>query len=359
MMQPKRYTRYNSTITVSIFYEQYQLKKYNFNPDYQRESGVWKKKDKEFLIDTIFKNFPMPPIFCEQKIENGVTTFDIIDGKQRLSSIIAFIKDEICLPQDFSSDEYGYAPLNGKKMSEIVSMAQGEGSLFVDEIAIAFLDTFWSYKISVEYIEKPDANIVRGIFDRLNRNGERLNSAELRKAKYYDTEIFKQILDLSETEEILKIVPKNIRQKNVNFWTEVFIFVSENKINPGNANSIDKQIEKLSLKTMEEIISLKNLVVSVIQTYAMWELDLDKYKISKEVHLYNLLYLALCIYKNKIAVDNIEYKLNQFFAELRADGVNSKNKHIVEYYNTTQSGSKSLRQREKRFESLKSYLIEN
>ena len=61
MSQPKRYNRSNTTTTVSVFYEQFQLKKYNFNPAYQRESGIWKKKDKEFLLDTIFKNFPM---FC-------------------------------------------------------------------------------------------------------------------------------------------------------------------------------------------------------------------------------------------------------------------------------------------------------
>ena len=248
MNQPKRYTRYNSTITVSIFYEQYQLKKFNFNPEYQRESGIWKKKDKEFLIDTIFKNFPMPPIFCEQRINKGISSYDVIDGKQRLSAIIDFIEDRIALPTDFSADEYGYAPLNGKRMSEIIAMAQGENCLFKDGVAETFLDTFWSYKISMEYIEKPDTNIVRGIFDRLNRNGERLNSAELRKARYYDSEVYMRILALSEREELCEIMPRNIRQKHVNFWTEVFIFTAENKINPGNANSIDKQVEKLSKK---------------------------------------------------------------------------------------------------------------
>lgn len=44
MSQPKRYNRSNTTTTVSVFYEQFQLKKYNFNPAYQRESGIWKKK---------------------------------------------------------------------------------------------------------------------------------------------------------------------------------------------------------------------------------------------------------------------------------------------------------------------------
>lgn len=359
MDQPKRYTRNNSTITISVFYEQYQLKKYNFDPEYQRESGIWKKKDKEFLIDTIFKNFPMPPIFCEQKINKGVTTYDIIDGKQRLSAIIAFIDDEICLPADFSADEYGYQPLNGKKMSEIIAMTQGDNIRRGDKIAETFLDAFWSYKLSIEYIEKPDANIVRGIFDRLNRNGERLNTAELRKAKYYDSEIYIKILKLSEREDICHIMPKNNRQMHVNFWTEIFIFTADDNINPGNANNIDKQIEKLSHKPTNEINKLEKRVKDIINIYSSWNLDLEKYKISKEVHLYTLLYLAYCVYKNELKLDNIEELLNKFFTELRSEGVNSKNKFVVEYYNTTQSGSKSLRQREKRFNALQDYLTKD
>ena len=80
--------------------------------------------------------------------------------------------------------------------SEIIEIAQGNDILPPDAIAESFLDCFWSYKINVEYIEKPDTKIVRGIFDRLNRNGERLNSAELRNAKYFDSEIYKQIIKL-------------------------------------------------------------------------------------------------------------------------------------------------------------------
>ena len=44
-----------------------------------------------------------------------------------------------------------------------------------DEIKTLVSD-FWAYSISVEYIENPDYKIVDSIFDRLNREGSRLNA---------------------------------------------------------------------------------------------------------------------------------------------------------------------------------------
>ena len=87
-MASNRYYRKSTSITVSNFYEQYQLGKYRFDPPYQRDMNVWDIEQKSFLLDTIFKNFPIPPIFLEQKIDSdtGITNYDVIDGKQRLSS---------------------------------------------------------------------------------------------------------------------------------------------------------------------------------------------------------------------------------------------------------------------------------
>ena len=62
-MASNRYYRKSTSITVSNFYEQYQLGKYRFDPPYQRDMNVWDIEQKSFLLDTIFKNFPIPPIF--------------------------------------------------------------------------------------------------------------------------------------------------------------------------------------------------------------------------------------------------------------------------------------------------------
>lgn len=349
MIQPKRYNRSNTTKTVSEFYEQFLLNKYNFEPSYQRKGGIWKEKNQAFLIDTIFKNFPMPPIFLEQKIYNGRTSYDVIDGKQRLTSIIKFINDEIKLPSNFSEDDYGYKPLNGKKLSEIIELAK------TDKIAEGFIDIFWSYKISIEYIEKPDTNIVKGIFDRLNRYGERLNPAELRKAKYSDTLIFNAIEDVSKT-----TIAKNAfdfsedkRQRGLNFWTEVFIFVDENGICGGSAGLIDKHMEKFIKYDDSQVGVLKQEVCMVIDLFNSWSIDKNRFDLAKETHLYVLMYLASYILQNKIKCDNLSERINDFYEKLRScDIETSADQNLVSYYNSTQSGVKTSKSRQTRFESL-------
>ena len=61
--------RDTNTITVANFWENYMLDKYNFDPAYQRQS-VWSDEKQSFFIDSILKNFPIPPIFLHQKIDD-------------------------------------------------------------------------------------------------------------------------------------------------------------------------------------------------------------------------------------------------------------------------------------------------
>ena len=149
-MASNRYYRKSTSITISNFYEQYQLNKYRLDPPYQRDMNVWDIEQKSFLLDTIFKNFPIPPIFLEQKInsDTGITNYDVIDGKQRLSTIIGFINNEIPLPEEFGNDVYGNSKLNGLLFDEIKKIAKED-----EDVKSAVAD-FWAYSISVEYITK-------------------------------------------------------------------------------------------------------------------------------------------------------------------------------------------------------------
>ena len=65
---PEYLQRESNKITIANFYESFQLSKYDFNPPYQRRS-LWTEEKKSFLINSILKNFPMPPIFLHQKID--------------------------------------------------------------------------------------------------------------------------------------------------------------------------------------------------------------------------------------------------------------------------------------------------
>lgn len=64
----------------------------DFSPEYQREY-VWGESDKIALLDSIFNNISIGHfVFCTNEYSSG-KLFEILDGKQRLSTIIDFYED--------------------------------------------------------------------------------------------------------------------------------------------------------------------------------------------------------------------------------------------------------------------------
>src|SRR5450830_47808 len=54
---------------------------------FQRQSA-WKERDRAKLIESILRNYPLPAIFLYRREEDGKLVYDVIDGKQRLESIL-------------------------------------------------------------------------------------------------------------------------------------------------------------------------------------------------------------------------------------------------------------------------------
>lgn len=155
-----------TTQDISWLLDLHKNKQLDLSPPYQRRS-VWTPKDRRFFIDTIFRNFPSPAIFLHKHITlDGNIKYHVVDGKQRLETILSFSGGKIRIGQDFGDDR-----LNGKRWNEISN-----------DIELKMM--FWNYQVPVEMIDFRDASIVNNVFDRLNRNSRRLTNQELRHAKF-------------------------------------------------------------------------------------------------------------------------------------------------------------------------------
>ena len=354
-MIPKKYKRSSSNTTVSIFCEQDATNKYNYDPPYQRDYNVWNNNQKSLLIDSIMKNFPMPPIFLQQIIEKGKTHYDVIDGKQRLNAIKEFVNNEIPLPKDFGDDGYGIKELNGLYFEQIEKLAEE------NEEVKDFIDVFWSYTISVEYIERTDEKnmVVDKIFDRLNRGGERLNPAELRKAKFYDSLLYKKIEEVSRDKIVAKALTDmpSKRMKNIEFVTEIFMMGFENKNVSGESEKIDELFEKyVENAKQEEIDRVAENIKNAFEIFDKFNLDLIKYSIKGASHLYALLYLTYSMYIHNVFPDEeFTRKLNQFYSEIRSKKTN-KNRYCQEYSESMQAQTKSKSARKKRVRAICNYM---
>jgi uncharacterized protein with ParB-like and HNH nuclease domain len=61
----------------------------NLEPGFQRDS-VWTLSDRKKLVQSLLQNYPIPSVFLYRQSENGKLRYDVIDGKQRLETVLMF-----------------------------------------------------------------------------------------------------------------------------------------------------------------------------------------------------------------------------------------------------------------------------
>lgn len=153
-------------ITISDLVQWQSKKELILSPKYQRNS-VWNEKAKAYLIDTIVRGLPIPPIFLRQKVDVGTkTTYrEIIDGQQRVRAILDYV-----VAESFAIKKSHNKELGGKRYSELEP-----------DIQEAILE----YDIMAAVVTEKDESIVYDMFARLNSNNMVLNRQEIRNSKFW------------------------------------------------------------------------------------------------------------------------------------------------------------------------------
>lgn len=185
-------------------------------PKFQRRE-VWSDKARSYLIDTILRGKPIPKLYMRQDINPTTrrTTREIVDGQQRLHSVLAFIKDAFKISKAHHED-YG-----GKYFSGLDVAAQRD---------------ILQYEFVVDLLQDMPDNEVYDLFARINTYSEKLRPQELRNAKWFgefkssvyllakefvgflgNSKVFspKQILRMAEAEfisELLLAIHEGIRE---------------------------------------------------------------------------------------------------------------------------------------------------
>lgn len=139
--------------------------KYNDLTDYQR-NYVWSIKSRSLLIESFIMNIPIPPIFLYEK---DYSFYEILDGKQRISSIVMFYNDEYALE---GLEVWG--ELNGKKYSELPRrIKEGLDRRYLSSIIMLKESAKQSFEVD---------RLKKMVFERLNTGGLHLYPQESRNA---------------------------------------------------------------------------------------------------------------------------------------------------------------------------------
>lgn len=153
------------TYSINDFVEWDAAKQLVLNPVFQRRA-VWSEKAKSYLIDTILRGKPIPKVFIRQKLNVTTKTSvrEVVDGQQRLRTILSFVKDGFPIARG-QHPEYG-----GLRFSQLHEDVQAQVLSF--EIAVDLL------------INLPDPEIL-DIFARLNSYAVVLNEQEKINASHF------------------------------------------------------------------------------------------------------------------------------------------------------------------------------
>lgn len=162
----------STTYTVNDFLEWYERKQLILSPKFQRRS-VWKDVAKSFLIDSILRDKPLPKIFIRQitDIQNRTTIREVVDGQQRLRTIMDFIND-------------------GFKVKKVHNKEYGE--CFFSQLDEEAQSRILTYKFSVDILIGVEDSDIMDVFARLNTYTTPLNKQELINAEFYG--YFKQLV---------------------------------------------------------------------------------------------------------------------------------------------------------------------
>ncbi|TCS35532.1 DUF262 domain-containing protein [Reinekea marinisedimentorum] len=213
-------------------------------PDFQRDV-VWSNPAQTRFIDSLVKQLPIPSmcLSLDYKTEKRL----MIDGLQRISSIIKFLTDE----------EWRLS-----KLEDIDSRISGRTSGYLKEKHFEIYSRIENLTIPVtvlrcDYSKKSHLNYLFTIFHRLNTGGNKLSNQEIRNCIYAGdfNEMLKKIVERKETRYLFGLEEeKTYRYAYEELFLRVFTFAdAHEKYNGRLAKYLNEYMESKKKITEKEI----------------------------------------------------------------------------------------------------------
>lgn len=226
-MEPSTRRSILHQVMISQFIDWSKQNQLTLNPHFQRRA-VWTNDAKTYLIDSILQGFPIPEVYLRTKIDvrTKVAFRDVVDGQQRLRTILDFSNDKLVLNR--RSEHF-----QGKRYSDLPEELQ---------------ESFLGYHIGVEQLLNANDSYVLQVFARLNSYTVPLNPAEKRHA-LYETELKWFIHDIAdemrwfiERYELISTA-RLVRMEDDAFFAEL-VNVLVNGIDDGGAKALDSMYRR-------------------------------------------------------------------------------------------------------------------
>jgi len=163
--------------SISWLQDQYKASRLELRPPFQRKP-VWTNKQRSFLIESILMEIPIPEVYVQvTQAEDGTEQYGVVDGQQRLRTILQFVGIE--RDQDQKDEDSNLFALEALPATSI-----HKGKTFA-EVTGEERKRFFQYDVCVRYLYTEDRTEVEDVFKRLNKFTLPLKPQELRNATYH------------------------------------------------------------------------------------------------------------------------------------------------------------------------------
>lgn len=200
VMPPPDIVAFNEQRSCADIFRMYRKNQINISPDFQR-GEVWKNSAQTLFIDSLMKQLPIPSMCIS--LDMSTQKRMVIDGLQRISSIIKFLDEQNDWKLSKSDDVD--PRISNKKVSEIKKENPNLVEILENvTIPITVLRCDYDNQEHMKYLFQ--------IFYRLNSGGNKLYNQEIRNCIFQGP--FNDLLkELARTQEWYKFA--NTDQKKV------------------------------------------------------------------------------------------------------------------------------------------------
>jgi len=191
----------NSEMKIDAFVSYINDAKINLSPAFQR-GHVWTLKQRRKLLKNIVMGKPIPAIFLYKEASGSKYSYNILDGKQRLESLILFIgskRDDLRIP---NWSKYFYGKHFKKEVHFPVEF--GEASRPFHELSDDLVREFREYAIPTIEISLEDSSLLEEIitlFVDINQQGVAVKRFDIVKALRKKDPLLKCVFDLIARQE--------------------------------------------------------------------------------------------------------------------------------------------------------------
>lgn len=174
----------------------------NISPDYQRQFR-WGEERQSLLIESLFLGIPVPSLFMAT---NSDGTWEVIDGVQRLSTVVNFVSDIDAPARTKIGKPTPLTLIDLEKLTNFV------GKKFND-LSLSLQREFLLKPIKVITLSDKSDKLVRfDLFERLNTGGVKLTDQEIRNC-IFKGDFINFIKELSLMPEFINSVKLNSQQR--------------------------------------------------------------------------------------------------------------------------------------------------